>query len=70
MYIFPYASRHNYPNGLVRYNEGFAAYHQRIDACHKLVIAVGLSAGLERVCGRAAPDAPERVSDQRRCTGS
>src|SRR5208282_4654197 len=24
---------------------------------------------LERVCGRAAPDAPERVYDQRRCTG-
>ena len=25
-------------------------------------------ARLERVCGRAAPDAPERVYDQRRCT--
>ena len=27
------------------------------------------TACLERVCGRAAPDAPERVYDQRRCTG-
>src|SRR5271165_5281958 len=26
-------------------------------------------ASLERVCGRAAPDAPERAYDQRRCTG-
>jgi hypothetical protein len=50
------------PMGLRRYLSGL---HTILDACQGIW---SLLFKMERVCGRAAPDAPERVYDQQRCT--